>query len=51
MKASARTWDAAALESYLADPQAAVPGNTMPFSGVPDARQRADLVAYLKTLR
>lgn len=50
MKA-ATTWDAASLEAYIADPQKAIPGNAMPFSGVPDARERADVVAYLATLK
>ena len=50
MKASTLTWDAASLDAYIADPQKALPGNVMPFSGIPDAKQRADLIAYLKTL-
>jgi cytochrome c len=50
MKASGLTWDATTLDGYIADPQNAVPGNVMPFSGIPDAKQRADLIAYLKTL-
>ena len=50
MKASGITWDAASLDAYLADPQKAVPGNVMPFSGIPDKKQRADLIAYLATL-
>jgi cytochrome c len=50
LKASAVAWDAAALDGYIADPQKAVPGNVMPFSGIPDAKQRADLIAYLETL-
>ena len=44
-------WDETALDAFLAEPQAAVPGNTMPFPGLPDAEQRRDLVAYLKTLK
>jgi cytochrome c len=51
MKAAAITWDEAALDRYLTDPQALVPGNVMPFSGVSDAAQRAAIIAYLKTLR
>lgn len=46
-----RTWTDAALDTYLADPQAAIPGNTMPFPGIPDEAQRRDLIAYLKTLK
>ncbi|HEY1150596.1 MAG TPA: c-type cytochrome [Pseudoduganella sp.] len=51
MKRTALTWDAKTLDSYLRDPQAAVPGNTMPFSGLGDDKQRADLIAYLATLQ
>ncbi|HSA79496.1 MAG TPA: c-type cytochrome [Geminicoccaceae bacterium] len=41
-------WDAAALDAWLADPQALIPGNRMSFPGIPDAAARADLVAYLE---
>ncbi len=51
MKSTDWTWDAAKLDTYLADPQVAIPGNVMPFSGLPDAKQRADLIAYLLTLK
>jgi cytochrome c len=51
MKSAAITWDASALDRYLTDPQALVPGNVMPFSGVSDGAQRAAIIAYLKTLR
>ena len=39
------------LDAFLSDPQKLVPGNVMPFSGVADAKQRADLIAYLKTVK
>ena len=51
MKAADTTWDAVSLDAYVADPQKAIPGNVMPFSGLPDAKVRADLVAYLSTLK
>ena len=51
LKSSSIVWSAATLDAYIADPQKAIPGNVMPFSGLPDAKQRADLVAYLKTLK
>jgi len=51
MKNSAVVWDAKALDAYLTDPQKAIPGNVMPFSGITDAKQRADLIAYLATLK
>ena len=51
MKSAGITWSSKTLNSYVADPQKAVPGNVMPFSGVADAKQRADLIAYLGTLK
>ena len=45
------TWDDAKLDAFIADPQVAVPGNTMPFPGLPDLEARRDLIAYLKTLK
>jgi len=51
MKNAGTTWDAASLSAYLADPQKAMPGNVMPFPGIPDAKQIADLVAYMATLK
>ena len=51
MKSVRITWNSKTLDAYVADPQKAVPGNVMPFSGVADAKQRADLIAYLGTLK
>jgi cytochrome c2 len=44
-------WDEKNLDAYLTDSQKLVPGNVMPFSGVADAKQRADLIAYLNTVK
>jgi cytochrome c len=44
-------WTPAKLTDYLASPQKVVPGNNMPFTGIADAKQRADIVAYLGTLK
>ncbi|MEO8248730.1 MAG: cytochrome c family protein, partial [Burkholderiales bacterium] len=33
---------------FLAKPLAVVPGTAMTYDGVPDARDRSDLIAYLK---
>lgn len=41
------TWTAQSLDAFIADPQKEVPGNRMPYSGMPDARDRADLIAYM----
>src|SRR5450830_33928 len=51
LKRANLTWDEKTLDAYVADPQKAVPGNLMPFSGIADAKQRADLIAYLNTVK
>lgn len=43
-------WDRAALDAYLAAPAVALPGTSMVFPGLPDAGERADLIAYLAAL-
>jgi cytochrome c len=43
-------WDDTALEKWLTNPQAFVPGQKMNFK-VTKAEDRADLIAYLKTLK
>src|SRR5262249_47524419 len=48
LKSSGVTWDDKTLDAWLADPQHFIAGNTMTFPGVKDARQRADLLAFLK---
>ena len=50
MKRANLTWDEANLKAYIADPQATVKGNRMPFGGVREAKDVDDIVAYLKTL-
>jgi cytochrome c len=51
MKNADIVWDEKTLDAFLDDPQKVVPGTTMPFSGIPDPRERADLIAYLATLK
>jgi len=41
-------WDDKTLDEWINDPQHLVPGNEMTFAGIKDARQRADLLAFLK---
>ena len=48
LKRSGITWDAASIGTFIADPQATIPGNRMPFAGIADAAARADLIAYLQ---
>ena len=45
------TWDAATLDKYLTNPRAMVPDTSMVYAGLKDNAERADLVAYLETLR
>jgi cytochrome c len=47
LKRSGIAWSPQTLEAYLTDPQALVPGNRMPYAGMADPRDRADLIAYL----
>ena len=51
MKNSNIVWDEKTLDTFIMAPQSAVPGNTMPFLGIPDQAQRNDLIAYLETLK
>ena len=44
-------WDAGSLRQYLADPQAKVKGNRMPFSGLSDPKDVDDVIAYMGTLK
>lgn len=51
LKSWGRRWDAPLLDAYIASPQKVVPGSNMSFAGQPDAGRRADLIAYLASLR
>lgn len=42
-------WDAKSLDAFLTKPTALVPGNRMAFAGLPNATDRANLIAYLAT--
>ncbi len=46
-----RTWNEENLFEFLGDPQAVIPGNTMPFPGLSDEAERRDLIAFLKTVK
>ena len=48
MKAFGQVWDDATLDRFLTNPRAVVPGTKMGFAGIPDPRDRQDLIAYLK---
>jgi cytochrome c len=48
MSRSGITWTRETLDNFIADPQKVVSGNRMPYSGMTDAGERADLIAYLQ---
>jgi cytochrome c len=51
MKRANLIWDETNLREYIANPQAKVKGNRMPFGGVTNPKDLEDVVAYLKTLQ
>ncbi len=50
MKRSGLTWDDRTLDTFLAGPSGLVPGTKMIFTGVKKPEDRANLIAYLKSL-
>lgn len=44
------TWTYEAMSEFLTKPSAAVPGTKMTFAGVPDPKERANLIAYLRSI-
>ena len=50
-KASGIVWNNEKLFQYLENPQRVIPGTKMTYTGVKDPQQRADLIAYLDTLK
>jgi cytochrome c len=50
IKRSGIAWSAETLDTFIADPQAVVPGNRMPYAGMASASDRADLIAYLQKM-
>jgi cytochrome c len=51
LKKSGITWDEAALDKWLQGPSKDVPGTKMIFAGVKSPDDRANLIAYLATLK
>ncbi|MFV0369921.1 MAG: c-type cytochrome [Hyphomicrobiaceae bacterium] len=44
-------WDDVTLNGYIEAPTTYLPKNKMAFTGIKDEAERADLIAYLKTLK
>jgi len=49
LKAKGGTWTFEALDPWIANPRGDVPGTLMTFGGVPNQKQRADIIAYLNS--
>lgn len=47
IKRSGITWTPETLNKFITDPQAVVPANRMPYAGMVNASDRADLIEYL----
>lgn len=47
IKRSGIVWTPETLDKFIADPQAMVPANRMPYAGMASADDRADLITYL----
>ena len=43
-------WNAATLDAWLANPEKFLPGTSMTFSGIKEARDRQDVIAYLRAV-
>ncbi|WCT72723.1 cytochrome c family protein [Sphingomonas naphthae] len=50
-RASHVVWSEQRLFTYLRNPREELPGTFMSFGGINDPQARADVVAYLKTLK
>ena len=50
-KNSGITWTPEKLFQYLENPQRVVPGTKMTFAGISDPQKRANVIAYLGTLK
>lgn len=51
MRTGGLIWDEQSLDAFLKNPQQTVPGTTMPFAGIKNDRDRADIVSLLKAAR
>jgi cytochrome c len=47
LKRSGITWTPDTVEAFITDPQKLVPANRMPYAGMKQAADRADLIAFL----
>src|SRR6266513_46122 len=50
MKGKGGTWTDDDLNKFIANPKGFIPGTAMGFAGIPKDSERADVIAYLRTL-
>ena len=50
MKRSDLQWDETTLDRWLADPETLIPGTSMTFQGLPDRKDRQEVIAYLEAV-
>jgi cytochrome c len=50
-QSSHKVWDKATLDQYLEDPRSVIPGTKMAFDGIADPADRANIIAYIETLK
>ena len=50
LKDAGGDWTFEELNFFISNPALTLPGTDMSFPGLPDEKQRADLIAYLRTL-
>jgi cytochrome c len=51
MKGAGFTWDEKTFLEYIANPRAKVPGNKMPFAGLPNEADRNNVWAYISQFK
>ena len=49
MKKASGEWSYEQLDAFIANPKVAVPGTKMTFAGSKDAKERANLIAFLRS--
>jgi len=51
MKQAGWVWAADKVDAYITHPKKVVPGGKMKYDGLDDAAARADVIAYLQSLK
>lgn len=50
LKSSGIVWDETTMSAYIENPRKAIPKTRMSFAGLKKAKQRDDVIAYLKSV-